>query len=53
MRTVLAFAALWALLNVAAVVAFSIRRLRGWSPYLVGAAVVAGLAAVIAIIRMP
>jgi hypothetical protein len=52
-KIVIAFVIAWCLLVVAAIVAASTRRFEGWDIYLVTAAVVVGLAIVIAIALLP
>jgi hypothetical protein len=52
-QVVIAFVVAWCLLVVAAIVAASSRRFAGWDTYLVAAAIVVGLAIVIAIVLAP
>jgi hypothetical protein len=52
-KLVIALIIIWCLLVIAAIVAASTRRFDGWDIYLVAAAVVVGLAVVIAIALLP
>jgi hypothetical protein len=52
-KVIIAFVAAWLLLNLAVIVAVSMRRLHGWATYLVVATLLVGGAITIAIVLAP
>jgi hypothetical protein len=53
LRMILAFFAVWLLINVVAVLLVSGRRFAGWDIWLAGASVIVGLAIAVAIVMTP